>query len=450
MKYSILTRSYDLRWVYPTEINEWLYEAYWYGFVRYTESQTIALGYDARLSSPTLKEAIIRWANNAGAKVVDIWLCSSDMLSFSTCFYDDIDAGIMITASHNPKDQNGIKSMRHNGFPINLKNEWNDILVYMDEYDTMNHASQRNVEVRDVKNDWTDRILSFSETKNFSSLKIVVDGGNWAAGSYIEAIAEKAWFQMIPLFIEPDGNFPNHHPNPMLPENREAARKKIIETGADIGLLFDGDADRVVVLDNRWNLVVSWVLCAVIAAALLEKSWGKSIGGNAVISHTLEDIVTELWGQYKRMRVDSVAIKTEMLKNPDIIFAWEHSTHYFFWSNWCTDSGIIASFVFLDIFLRSGLTLEALIAKYQRYITLEEENFIVADRNMAINTLRSIYSWENYDDFDGLTVRYDDKSWWNVRPASNDPVIRLNMEAVSRDRFNALYKEVTKHLKQFK
>ena len=150
------------------------------------------------------------------------------------------------------------------------------------------------------------------------------------------------------------------------------------------------------------------------------------------------------------MRVDSVAIKTVMLQNPEIIFSGEHSTHYFFGSNWCTDSGIIAAFVFLDIYLRSGLTLEALIAKYQRYITLEEENFTVADRKKVIDTLTSIYSDEDHDDFDGLTVRYDDKSWWNVRPASNDPVIRLNMEAVSRDRFNTLYAELAKHFKDFR
>ena len=137
------------------------------------------------------------------------------------------------------------------------------------------------------------------------------------------------------------------------------------------------------------------------------------------------------------MRVDSVAIKTEMLQNPEIIFSGEHSTHYFFGSNWCTDSGIIAAFVFLDIYLRSGLT-------------LEEENFTVADRKEVIDTFTSIYLDQDHDDFDGLTVRYDDKSWWNIRPASNDPVIRLNMEAVSRDRFNTLYAELAKHFKVFR
>lgn len=449
MTYATLTKSYDLRWVYPTDIHEGYYAAYGYGFVKYTGSTKIALGYDARLSSPTLKEAIIRWANAAGATVVDIGLCSSDMLSFSTCYYDDIDAGIMITASHNPKDQNGIKSMRHSGFPINLKTEWQYIIPYMEEYDTLNIRAQRYVEIRDVKTDWGNRVLWFSQTKDFSRLKIVVDGWNGSAGSYMKDIAERAWFEMIPLFLEPDGNFPNHHPNPMLPENREFARKKILETWADLWMLFDGDADRVVLLDNKGNLIVSWVLCAIIADALLEKDPGKIIGGNAVISHTLQDIVRECSWEYVRMRVDSVAIKTEMLQNTDIIFAWEHSTHYFFGSNWCTDSGIIAAFVFLDIYLRSGMTLEALIAKYQRYITLEEENFIVKDRQEVIDTLTSIYSKEDHDLFDGLTVRYPDKSWWNIRPASNDPVIRLNMEAVTRQRFQELYAEISWHLKGF-
>jgi phosphomannomutase len=449
MNFSLLSRSYDLRWVYPTDINETFYEAFWYAFAQWTWVDKIALGYDARLSSPTLKEAIIRWVNASGKTVVEIWLCSSDMLSFSTCFYDDIWAGVMITASHNPKDQNGIKAMLHTGFPVNFKITGPALIPIMEEYKTQTQNTERNVELRDVKSDWIDRILSFSETKDFSKYRIVVDGGNGAAGSYVNEVAKKAWFDMVPLFLEPDGNFPNHHPNPMLYENRIAAEKKILETKADLGFLFDGDADRVVILDNKWKMIVSGVICSVIAHALLEKNPWKTIAWNAVISHTLQDIVREYSWQYIRTRVDSVAIKDQMLRNPDIIFSGEHSTHYFFQSNWCADSGIIAAFVFLDILARSWLSLEALIARYERYITLEEENFVVRDRKEVIDTLTELYKNEQHDFLDWLTVTYPDGSWWNVRPATNDPVIRLNMEAKSRQRYTALYSELQSHMKKF-
>lgn len=450
MNYSILSRSYDLRWVYPTEINEDFYNHLGYAFALWSKASRIALGHDARLSGKSLSEAFAQWANRAGATIIDIWFCSSDMLSFATCFSCDIEVGVMITASHNPKDQNGMKSVWHSGEPINLKHVGNEIIALMNLDDGMvSHNTHWGIELRDVTEDWTSRIMSFTETQDFSSLKIVADGGNWAAWAYMTKIAERAWFNMIPLFLEADGNFPNHHPNPMLRENREHAKNTILESNADLGLLFDGDADRVVILDSRWEMIVSWVICSVIAHALLEKHPWKTIAGNAVISHSLQASVEKYGWKYIRTRVDSVAIKAMMLSNPEIIFAWEHSTHYFFQSNWCTDSGIIAAFVFLDILLRSWLSLDELIAKYTQFVTLEEQNFIVRDRNEVIDTLSQLYAGESHDFLDWLTVSYDDGSWWNVRPASNDPVIRLNMEAKTQERYDELYLEIREQLAHF-
>ncbi len=449
MNYSIVSRSYDLRWVYPTEINEDFYIRLGYAFTTFIAVKRIAIWYDARLSGKSLAEAFARGVNEAGWTVIDIGYCSSDMLSFATCSSADIQAWVMITASHNPKDQNGMKSVLHSGEPINLKIVWSELAEIMEKY-VPNSSYKEDIEKRNITGAWIDHILSFSQTKDFSKLKIVVDGGNGAAWAYMQEVAEKAGFQMIPLFLEPDGNFPNHHPNPMLRENREHARNKILETGADLGFLFDGDADRVVILDSHGDMIVSGVVCSVIAHALLEKSPWKTIAWNAVISHTLHDTTKKYSWEYIPTRVDSVAIKAMMLKNPDIIFAGEHSTHYFFQSNWCADSGIIAAFVFLDILLRSWLSLEELIAKYRWYVTLEEENFQVRDRKEVIDTLTHLYSTENQDFLDGLTVSYDDGSWWNVRPASNDPVIRLNMEAKTQERFDELYTEIKGHIETFR
>lgn len=450
MNYSILSRSYDLRWVYPTEIDEELYFRTGYAIARYTRAKKIMIWHDARLSWPSLYRACIAGIISAGAEGVGIGFCSSDMLAFGTNSYDDIDAGIMITASHNPKDQNGLKASYHGGKPINLKIDGPEIARIAESCDTVySPESEFQYETRDISDAWVDHVLSFSSTRDFSGLKIVVDGGNGAAWAFLEKLMSKAWIDIVPLFLDPDGNFPNHHPNPMLEKNREHAKQAVLDTGANMAFLFDGDADRVVILDSSGEMVVSGIICSIIADSLLRADPGKTVAGNAVISHTLQDTVRDKWGQYIRTRVDSVAIKAMMLENPDIIFAGEHSTHYFVAKNWSADSGIIAAFIFLDILIQSWKSLEDLIQEYRRYITLEETNFTVLDPRWAIQKLAEIYKLEKYDMFDGITVTYDDGSWWNFRPASNDPVVRLNMEARTQERFDVLYAEIMEHIRTF-
>lgn len=442
MDYSILSRSYDLRGIYPIDINEDFYRRLGYAFVAHTKVKKLALWYDARLSSESLKNAFIEGALFHDIAVVDIGLCSSDMLSFATCYYPDIEVWVMITASHNPKEYNGMKSVWHTGEPINLKKEGTNITQIMSWIDFESLSSLWNVEKRSVNQDWIHHILSFSETKNFSGLKVVCDAWNGAAWAFLSDLAEATGWDMIPLYLEPDGNFPNHHPSPIEAHNREDARLKLLEVGADIVLLFDGDADRCVILDNTGEMIISGIISVVIADSLLKKNPWKKICGNAVISKTLPDFVASKGSEYIKELVGHVYIKDRMAADQDIIYAGEHSSHYYLRDNWCQDSGIIAAIIFLDLLYQSGKKADEFTQEYKKYITLEETNFSVRDPKWAIAILSEQFKDFDMDLFDGITVRYDDGSWWNFRPSSNEPLLRLNMEALTQERFDSLYLEI--------
>lgn len=451
MNFSILSRSYDLRGIYGTDIDDDFFFRLGYAFVRVTGNTRIALGYDARLSAIALKTAFTRGANLAGATIIDLGLVSSDMLSFATCYYDDIEAGVMITASHNPKEYNGMKSLNHKGEPYNMKKYGPDMVKIMDtmESDQWGEGDVK-IEYRDVLEDWTEHIIDFvGRDVNFSQYTIVADGGNGAAGAFMTRLATKAWFHMIPLYLEPDGNFPNHHPNPMLEKNRLDAKNALLQNHADAAFLFDGDADRIMILDEEWLPVTSGVISAVISVELNQKYPHAGYIGNATISHIFRDIVEELGGSYEREMVGHVYIREHMMRDPNIVYAGEHSAHYFFRDNYYMDSGIMAGMIFLAALTRKWQKISEAKKKYEKYVTLEETNFEVTDPQWAIKKLEEIYQSENFDLFDGITVTYDDGSWWNFRPSSNEPLLRLNMEARTQERFDSLYAEIMGHIRTF-
>lgn len=478
MDYSILSRSYDLRGVYGVDIDEDFFFRLGYAFVQVLGKSRIALGYDARLSSPVLKEAFTRGAHLAGATIIDIWLCSSDMLSFATCHYDDIEAGVMITASHNPKEYNWLKCLGHSWEPYNFKKYWPEMVQIMDDFNPLSsrgdgglallkdqssvstasnllpvylqgRLSQGALEHRDILDDWIWHILSFVwEEVDFSSYTIIADGGNGAAGAFMWALSQKAGFRMIPLFLEPDGNFPHHHPNPMHAKNREDAKKALIAHSADVALIFDGDADRVILLDEKWDQVNSAVISAAIVELVLSREPDAKFIGNAVTSHNYRDFVWSKGSEYIREKVGHVYIRETMMGDKAIAYAGEHSAHYFFRDNYFMDSGIVAAMVFLSLAVWSGKKISEFTSLYARYITLEETNFRVDDPKKVIEKLTEIYKYEKYDLYDWITVEYSDGSWWNFRPSSNEPLLRFNLEAKTQDRFDSLYGEILTFLEQ--
>jgi phosphomannomutase len=451
MDYSILSRSYDLRGIYGVDIDDDFFYRLGYAFAIVTKNKRIALGYDARLSAIALKSAFTCGANEAGATIVDLGLVSSDMLSFATCHYDDIDAGVMITASHNPKDYNGMKSLNHKWEPYNLKKYGPEMVEIMKNVEwTMKNDGTVKIEHRDVLEDWVDHILDFvGRDVDFTPYTIVADGGNGAAGAFMTRLAEKAGFRMVPLFLDPDGNFPNHHPNPMHEKNREDARQALLANQADAAFVFDGDADRVMILDDTGEVLTSGVISSIIVAELATKYPHAGYIGNATVSHIFTDTVLSLGGYYEREMVGHVYIREHMMRDTGIVYAGEHSAHYFFRDNYYMDSGIMAGMVFLAALARKWQRISEVKKEYEKYVTLEETNFEVADPKRAIQKLEELYKSEKHDMFDGITVTYDDGSWWNFRPSSNEPLLRLNMEARTQERFDTLYAEIMDHIRTF-
>ncbi len=451
MNYSLLSRSYDLRGIYGVDIDDDFFFRLGFAFVQVTGNHRIALGYDARLSSWALKTAFTRWVNLAGATIIDIGMCSSDMLSFATCHSDDIEAGVMITASHNPKEYNGMKSLAHSGEPYNLKKYGPAMeeIMMNGEWWMVNDEVEK-IEHRNVLEDWILQILKFtSPSTDFSKYTVVADGGNGVAGVFMSALAERAWFTLIPLFLDPDGNFPNHHPNPMHEKNRLDAQNALLSRWADIAFIFDGDADRIILLDETGEQVNSAIISAIIAESILSKHPDAAFIGNTVTSHNFRDFVQEKWARYVREKVGHVYIRETMMADPAILFAGEHSAHYFFRENYFMDSGIVAAMVFLNLVAQSGKKVSEFTSPYKKYITLEETNFEVLDPKWAIDTLGSLYEDAHPDFFDGITVEYADGSWWNFRPSSNEPLLRLNMEAKTQQRFDELYQEIMTHIRTF-
>lgn len=277
----------------------------------------------------------------------------------------------------------------------------------------------------------------------------MADGGNGSAGAFMQKLSDKFGFKLVPLYLNPDGNFPNHHPNPMLEKNRQDAKNALFEHHADAAFIFDGDADRIMILDNQGNMITSGIMSSVVAEEVAKKYPKAGFIGNATISHIFRDTVEKLGGFYEREMVGHVYIREHMMKNPKIVYAGEHSAHYFFRDNYYMDSGIMAGMVFLAAIARRGKKISEVVSEYQNYVTLEETNFEVKDPRGSIAILAEIYKDEDHDLFDGITVRYTDGSWWNFRPSSNEPLLRLNMEARTRERFDELYEEIMEHIRKF-
>lgn len=329
MNTNILTRSYDLRAIYPSEITEKDFFLIGQAIGSWAPGGVIYIGGDARLSTSSLKESMIEGLMHAGKHVVDLGVISSDMLQFSTLHYPDAAVGIMITASHNPKEYNGFKMCLRNAVPINLKSVGPELLHIMESSTLIEAPEQGKCEKKDILPAWIDFLASHAQS-DLSKIKVVADAGNGTAGIFMQALADRLGFELIPLFFEPDGNFPNHHPSPIETKNLQDLMKKVREVGADIGVAFDGDADRAVMCDENGEIISSSQVLAAVSELLLTDKPGKKIIYNTTCGHIAKDTIEACGGIALREKVGNVYIKERMQTDPDIIFAGEHSSHFYF------------------------------------------------------------------------------------------------------------------------
>ena len=421
-------KAYDVRGVYPTEINEEAAYRYGRALVRYLKPTQVAIGRDMRLSSPALAEALIRGVTEQGADAIDLGLTTTDELYFAVGKFN-YTAGVMITASHNPKQYNGIKTCREQAIALSSATGLNDIrdLMLKNVFPTPDVPGRR---IRhDVTDNFVNHALSFIDISKIKPLKISVDAGNGMAGMIIPRVFKKLPCQLIPLYFELDGSFPHHPASPIEPENMRDLQQAVREQHADLGIAFDGDADRMFAVDEQSGLIGGDMITALVAKNLLRKHPGSTILYNLICSRSTPETIERAGGRAVRTRVGHSFIKAQM-REENAIFGGEHSGHFYFRDNWYADSGLIAFLIVLELICQENQTLSQLLKPIDTRVRSGEINSEVADIPGKLKQIEDHYQAQGaqIDHLDGITIQF--KDWWfNLRASNTEPLIRLNLEA---------------------
>jgi phosphomannomutase len=431
-------KAYDVRGVYPDQIDESVAKKVGNAFVRFTGASTVIVGHDMRPSSIPLVQAFIEGATLAGADVVDVGLASTDLVYFAAGSLDAPAA--MFTASHNPAQYNGIKLCRAGAAPIGEATGLVQIKEAVAAGLLERAEESGKVIQRDLLDEFAAHVRSFIDVDALRPLKVVADTANGMGGLVVPKVFEGLPCDLTVLFGELDGTFPNHPADPIQPENLVALQKAVLENGADIGLAFDGDADRVFLVDDRGEPVSGSTTTAIVAESMLRRNGGGTVVHNLICSKAVPEVVRENGGEPVRTRVGHSFIK-QVMAETDAIFGGEHSAHYYFRDNWRADSGSIAAMIVLEALSKADEPLSELRRPYERYAASGEINTEVANPLAVIDAVADHYAGVQQDRLDGLTV--DHGSWWfNLRPSNTEPLLRLNLEAADRAACDAHTEEV--------
>jgi phosphomannomutase len=430
-EFANIFKAYDIRGLVDVEIDVDFTFATGVAFARFLQVErepgTIVIGQDMRPSSSPLSDAFSAGVNSQGMDVIRIGLASTDMLYFASGKLGL--PGAMFTASHNPAEYNGIKLCLSGARPIGKESGLITIENFVRDGSPI---ALRNVGVEKQRNmleEYVDYLLSLVEVKNIRPLKIIVDAGNGMAGHTAPAIFERLNCEVIPMYFELDGTFPNHEANPLDEKTLTDLKQAMENQNADLGLAFDGDADRCFLVDERGVAVNPSALTSLIAHRELKKHPGSTIIYNLISSRAVQEVINENGGVGLRSRVGHSYIK-QMMADSGAIFGGEHSGHFYFKDFWRADSGALAALHAIAALGESEMTMSQLLAPYNRYVVSGEINSKVADTKVATDLVEDAYSagQVSTDHLDGLTVNGD--TWWfNLRPSNTEPVLRLNVEA---------------------
>ena len=440
-QYSKIFKPYDIRGIVPDQLDETVAEVIGAGFARLTGAPSVVIMHDMRTSSPLLAEAFGRGVASQGADVIAGGLGSSDMLYYASGSLDI--PGAMITASHNPPKYNGIKLCRSGARPVGEDTGLAELREAAERGMPAQQAHTGTTTSRDLLPGYASFLKSLVDLSGIRPLKVVADAGNGMAGHTVPEVFAGLPVTLVPLYFELDGTFPNHEANPIDPVNLVDLQRAVLEHGADIGLAFDGDADRCFVVDERAQIVSPSVLTALIAVRELAREPGAVIIHNLITSRAVPEIITEHGGQPVRTRVGHSFIKARMAET-GAVFGGEHSGHFYFRDFWFADSGMLAALHVLAALGGQDAPLSQLLASYGRYVASGEINSAAADHRAATEAVRRAFADRpgvGMDDLDGLTVTCQD--WWfNVRPSNTEPLLRLNVEASDEPTLAAIRDEV--------
>lgn len=426
-------KAYDIRGTVPDQLTADIAYRIGNSLAGRLKPTSLAVGRDMRESSEEMFDALTAGILDRGVDVVDLGMISTDALYFAVGRFG-YDGGVMITASHNPRNYNGFKVCRKNAVPLSGA-EGLDVVADDVAGDRTEKSSVRgSIARKDIGRDFAEHVLSFIDPTAIKPFSLAIDAGNGMAGMTLQPVFEKLPCRITPLYYEPDGTFPNHVPNPIEPKNLVDLQAAMAAKGCDLGVAFDGDADRMFLLKKDGTPLGGDMVTALVADNILSRSPGETILYNLICSRAVPELILRRGGIPVRTRVGHAIIKP-LMKKHNAIFGGEHSGHFYFRDNWFADSGLIALMVCLELLSKSDRELDAILAEIDPYVRSGEINSRVESIDDKIDEVAAAFADGEADRLDGLTVQF--RHWWfNLRPSNTEPLLRLNVEADSTERLD--------------
>jgi phosphomannomutase/phosphomannomutase/phosphoglucomutase len=421
-------KAYDIRGRIPDELNADL--AYDIGrvYAAFINAKEVAVGHDIRLSSPEISEALTRGLTDAGVDVVDIGQCGTEQVYFAT-FHLGLDGGVMVTASHNPADYNGVKLVREESRPISADTGLKEIESRILAGDLGEKRGGGRVRTVDISKDYVEHLLTYFDRAALKPLKVVVNAGNGGAGAAIDLLEPHLPFEFIKLYHEPDGTFPHGIPNPLLTDNRQATTDAVLANSADAGIAWDGDFDRCFLFDEKGSFIEGYYIVGLLASSILKRHPGSKVVHDPRLTWNTIEMVREAGGKTVQSKSGHAFIK-EVMRREDAVYGGEMSAHHFFKEFSYCDSGMIPWLLVLELMSKSGKPLSELVAsRVARYPASGEINRRLDDPQAALERIKSHFGGKalSIDETDGVSLEFDD--WrFNLRLSNTEPLIRLNVE----------------------
>lgn len=422
-------RDYDVRAVIPDELDRDGAVRIGKVLVEMFKPKTVAIGYDMRISADDIAGGITEGVLKQGAHVIDLGLISTDIAYFAAGKYG-YDLALSVSASHNPAEYNGFKLVKKGAIAVSGKSGIYNIRDWaISKRKIMPVKKRGKLTKKDISEAFVKHCLKFVNPKKIKPFKVVIDAGNAMAGYIIPKFEKYLPLKIIRMYFKLDGNFPNHIPNPLLPECTADLKKRVLKENADFGLAFDGDGDRMYFIDEKGKLVSGTITTAMLAEKILSKNKGETILYNAVTGRVVPETIKEFGGKGIRVRVGHTLIKENMRKY-NAYFAGEHSGHYYFKDNYYADSAFVAMLIVLELISQKNKPLSKIASEYDKYPVIPETNFEVKDKMKTMRTIAKNYKnrAKSIDWLDGVTIWF--KDWWaNIRPSNTQSLLRLNIEA---------------------
>ncbi|MDD4271303.1 MAG: phosphomannomutase/phosphoglucomutase [Patescibacteria group bacterium] len=436
-------KAYDIRGIYPNQLNEETAQAIGFCFARLNQAKKIIVGRDMRLSSKPIFDALAKGINQAGSEVIDIGLVSTDVTYFASGKLNL--AAIMITASHNPKEWNGFKLTKEGAVPFG-ENDIKKLRQAVIKHKINIKNAKQKIKKNNILPNYNKNVLSFIDKNKIKKLKIVADAGNGMGGKILSKIYAELPCKIIPLYFKLDGSFPNHQPSPIEGKNMVQLQKKVRQTKADFGMAFDGDADRVFFVDEKSNLINGASIVAILAKYFLSRHKGEKIIYDLRCSRLIPELIKANGGQPLISRVGHSFIK-KLMKQTKAVFGGELSGHYYFRDNYRADSAMITAVIITQILSESKKNFSGMIKDYIKYFQIEETNSEVKNKDAKLKEIKRKYKNGKISNLDGITVEYPE--WWfNIRKSNTEPVLRLNLEAKTKELMENKKNELLKLIRE--